>query len=570
MIRHPLPVACAALVALIAWPVSCAAQAEWWKDKPQTRVDQRIADPGGQTAARLKWDDGYIEVQAGATADAAVALNRAHARGLAADAARQLAYFKLAEIIEGVAIDGVTVVKNAVVEDQTVRSTVRALVRGARVVSEKVTENADGVWAEVVMGLLLRGPGSLSESVAGYATSRPQNAYPADQRFAVNEAYTGVVVDVSDVPFTMALAPRLVEEATGKEIFAANLIDPASFARLGAVGYAVSIGDARAHPRVGSNPLIVRAIGTAGAKNADLVLSKRDSERVAAADRAGGFLRNAAVIVARGTDRASMVAHPGTRHAFIVGVDDYGQAGTGVPPTLNYAARDARTIAGLLARGGTPRDAVTLLENASATKARVLDGLKTLRTKVRDEDTVVIFFSGHGSIGPGPDGRLHYYLVPHDGRIDKLAATGLQDDALEEAIGQLPARQIVVILDACYSGGAVGVIRPRGVTNTAAGAAPSPRPFIEASAGRVVLSASRPDQTALEDDQRGGIFTSFLLEGLGGAADTNNDGFIDVLELYQFLAPRVRDYVRQQHGQEQAPVLEVRNLSDQMVLVRRR
>ena len=85
----------------------------------------------------------------------------------------------------------------------------------------------------------------------------------------------------------------------------------------------------------------------------------------------------------------------------------------------------------------------------------------------------------------------------------------------------------------------------------------------------MVVSASRPDQPAFEDDERGGIFTSFLLEGLGGAADANNDDVVDVLELYQFVAPRVREYTRQHYQQDQAPVLEVRNLSDPIVLARR-
>jgi hypothetical protein len=545
-----------------------SAGAQWWKERAENRLDQRVVDATGQTAARLKWDDGYIEVRADAGADPAIALNRAHARGLAVDAARQLAYFKLAEIVEGVAIDGVTVVKNAIVDDQTVRSSVRATIQGARVVSENVTDSADGVWAAVVMGLRLRGSGSLSESIAGYATSRPADVYRSDQRFGVNDVYTGVVVDASDVKFSPAVAPRLLEEASNKPIFGAHVVEPAAFARQGAVGYALSLGEARRNARVGTNPLIVRAIGVAGPNNADLVLSKRDAERVAAADRTGRFLKNAGVVVVRGADRGEWTT-PRARHALVVGIDDYPQAGGGAPTALSFAARDARTVAAVLAQD-SGAGAVTLVENGAATRTRVLESLRALRDRVRDEDTVVFFFSGHGSVGTGKDGRAHYYLVPHDGRLSDLAATGLEDNELEELIGQLPARQVVVILDACYSGGAATVVRRRGVTNAAITGSPLARSLIEASAGRVVISASRPDQPAFEDDQRGGIFTSFLLEGLGGLADVNNDGAVDVLELYQFLAPRVRDYTRQNYQQDQAPVLEVRNLSDPIVLARRR
>lgn len=143
------------------------------------------------------------------------------------------------------------------------------------------------------------------------------------------------------------------------------------------------------------------------------------------------------------------------------------------------------------------------------------------------------------------------------------------DDELEELVGQLPARQVVVLLDACFSGGGTNVVRARGVTNTAVNGAPAPRPLVEATAGRVVMSASRPDQPAFEDDQRGGLFTSFLLEGLGGSADLDGDHLVTVLELYQFVAPRVRDYVRSHYQLEQTPVLEVRTLSGEIVLARR-
>jgi len=96
------------------------------------------------------------------------------------------------------------------------------------------------------------------------------------------------------------------------------------------------------------------------------------------------------------------------------------------------------------------------------------------------------------------------------------------------------------------------------------------RPLIEASAGRVVISASRPDQAAFEDDQRGGLFTSFILEGLRGPADLDGDGKVTVLELYQFVSPRVREYSRQHYQAEQTPVLEVRGLSGEIVMARRR
>ena len=558
--------ALAVLALAVASPAPAAAQ--WWKDPaPRSRLDQRITDSSGQSAGRLKWDDGYIEVQAGATADRALAFNKAHERSLALDAARQLGYFKLAEIVEGVAIDGVTVVKNAMVADQTVRSTVQARIKGAVVVSQTVKDLPDGsVWAEIVMGLRLRGGGSVTDSIAGWSAARTTDTFKADQSFRVNDTYTGLIVEASDAGFSPALAPRLVEEDTQKVVFGPGTVQLASLSQLGPVGYAATMSDGQRGGRVGANPLIVRAIGAAGGRKGDLVLSKKDAERVLAADRTGNFLGRAAVVIALGKEQRELAAQPGARHALLIGIDDY-RAGAGLSP-LAYAARDAQSLAGVLRAGGF--SGVTLLENLNATRDRIAEALRSLRGQVQEEDSVVLFFSGHGSIGTGPDGRPHYYLVPQDGQLADLRGTALMDDDLEELVGKIPARQVVVILDACYSGGGTGVIRARGVSNPAVKPPTTVRPLIEASAGRVVISASRPDQSAFEDDQRGGLFTSFILEGLRGPADLDGDGKVTVLELYQFVSPRVREYSRQHYQAEQTPVLEVRGLSGEIVMARRR
>jgi hypothetical protein len=560
-----------ALGGLVVAPPSVCAQ--WWKESPPAnRLDQRITDPSGETAGRLKWDDGYIEVKAGATADKAIALNAAHERGLALDAARQLAYFKLAEVVEGVSVDGVTVVKNAMVDDQTVRTTVQARIKGARVLNETVTTQPDGsVWAEVVMGLLIRGPDGITAPVASWAAAKPVDAFSADRGFRVNDQYTGLVIDASDTGFSPALAPRVIEEGSGKVVFGPQMVQSASLSQQGAVGYAVRMADVRDSGRVGSNPLIVHAVGDAGGRKGDLMLTRRDADRVIAADRAGGFLGKGAVVVVIGKDFHELATGQGKRHALVIGINEYRQGVGGALNKLDFAARDAEALARALSvRGGFNPGSVVLLKDQDATRTRVIESLKSLRSRVSEEDVVLIYFSGHGSMGTGNDGRGHYYLIPQDGVLTNLNGTALMDDLLEELIGQLPSRQVVIILDACYSGGGTGAIRARGAKNPTLTTPPAPRPLIEPTAGRIFMAASKPEQVAWEDDRRkGGLFTSYVIEGLSGAADRDGRGIVTALDLYQFVAPRVRDYARQQIKAEQTPILEVRGLSGEIELARR-
>jgi hypothetical protein len=565
--RRGLPVALSVIALLSAPAVVTAQGREWWKEPPESRLDQRIGDLSTTTASRVKWDDGYIEVRAAGTADRSRAFNLSRRREMAMEAARDDGYRRLAEVVEGVAVDGVTQVKNAVTQDPALRTRVQARIRGAVIVSEQTRDLADGgAAAEIVMGLRLRGAGSLAESIGPWAASRPVEPYRSDPAFRVNELYTGLLVDASDVGFLPALAPRLLEDGTGRMVFGPQMVQQAVLNQQGPVEYAAAMSDARQKGRAGANPLIVRAVASAGVYKGDLVVSPRDAARVASADRAGRFLDRAAVTVVYGKEQRALPA--GRRFALVVGTGD-DQPPAGGEGRAVHAARDARTLASLLQQSGFAAADVILLESREATRRRVLAELRRMRGRVQDEDTIVIFFSGRGSVGPAEDGRLHYYLVPYDGRLADLARTALEDDQLEEAIGNLPARQVVVLLDASFSGGDTPTIRSRSLSNPAVTTAPAVRPLVGASTGRAVLSASPPDQPAFEDDQRGGLFSSFLVEALRGAADLNGDGAITVFELFQFVSPRLGEYTRTHYQIEQRAVLEIHVLAGEIAITRR-
>lgn len=556
------------LIALLSAPAVGGAQGrEWWKEPPESRLDQRLGDPSTVTASRVKWDDGYIEVRAAGTAERSSTLNPARRREMAMGAARDDGYRRLAEVVDGLAVDGVTVVKTAVNQDAGVRARILARIRSAVVVSEQAHDLPDGgVSAEIVMGLRLRGAGSVAESIGAWAAARPVEPYRVDPTFRVHELYTGLLVDASDVGFMPALAPRLLEDGTGRMVFGPQMVQQAVLNQQGPLEYAAAMSDARQKGRAGANPLIVRAVAAVGTFKGDLVVSPRDAARVVAADRAGRFLDRAAVTVVYGKEQRALPA--GRRHALVIGAGEDQQAPSGDGRTAQ-AARDARALASLLEQSGFAAGDVILLESRDATRGRVLAELHRMRGRVQDEDTIVIFFSGRGSVGPAEDGRLHYYVVPHDGRLADLARTALVDDQLEEAIGNLPARQVVVLLDASFAGGDTPTIRSRSLNNPAVTTAPTGRPLVGASVGRAVISASPPDQPAFEDDRRGGLFSSFLVEALGGAADENGDGAVTVFELFQFVSPRLGEYTRTHYHVEQRAVLETHVRTEEIVITRR-
>jgi len=76
------------------------------------------------------------------------------------------------------------------------------------------------------------------------------------------------------------------------------------------------------------------------------------------------------------------------------------------------------------------------------------------------------------------------------------------------------------------------------------------------SRGRVVITASGPNEVALESPDLGhGIFTYYLLEGLAGKADRNGDGLVTVSELYEYVEDQV-DRKAREAGGRQRPLMK--------------
>jgi len=70
------------------------------------------------------------------------------------------------------------------------------------------------------------------------------------------------------------------------------------------------------------------------------------------------------------------------------------------------------------------------------------------------------------------------------------------------------------------------------------------------------MTASRPNEVSLEMAELGhGLFTYYLLQGLGGAADLNRDGIVSLQELYEYVEQEVTRTSRALGG-NQHPVLK--------------
>ncbi len=249
------------------------------------------------------------------------------------------------------------------------------------------------------------------------------------------------------------------------------------------------------------------------------------------------------------------------RWAVVIGVGNYESPDV---PRLRYTVPDAEAVYDVLTGpGGFKKEHVLLITDKTEKKPTYRNLKWALGTflarSAKKDDTVLIYFAGHGA--PEVDQRgverdgLSKYLVPTDAEPDDLYSTALPMDELQTIFGRLEAERVIVFLDSCYSGAAGG--RTFASKKTRAGHVDEL--FLErlASAkGRAIVTASRPAEVSIELAELGhGIFTYYLVQGLQGAADLNKDGIVTLQELYEYVEQQVTRKSRAVGG-NQHPVMK--------------
>lgn len=234
-------------------------------------------------------------------------------------------------------------------------------------------------------------------------------------------------------------------------------------------------------------------------------------------------------------------------YAIVVGIEKYQQIG--IPP-VEYANRDAEAVKNYLtqAMGFDPAN-VVLLQNEAATKTTLDKYLGPwLRNHASKKSRVFIYFAGHGA--PNPE-TGEGFLVPYDGDPNYTEVTALPIKALYETLAKLPAANVTVALDACFSGRGQRSLIAKG-TRAFANVVKFPAAI---GPNTVVLTATGGGQVStFYPDGRHGLFTYFLLKGLQGGADADKNGMITTKELFSYLKPTVEREARKQNI-EQIPTL---------------
>jgi len=141
--------------------------------------------------------------------------------------------------------------------------------------------------------------------------------------------------------------------------------------------------------------------------------------------------------------------------AVLIGVDNYAD---GRIPKLGNAVKDVRAVSTTLAQSLGYETVV--LENPG--KATIFRALNQLAAQVGPNDSVVVYYAGHGErvekTGLG-------YWQPADADASR-PETWISNADIDRLLRQLPAQQLAMVSDSCYSGSLVSGDRIRGVATT--------------------------------------------------------------------------------------------------------
>lgn len=253
--------------------------------------------------------------------------------------------------------------------------------------------------------------------------------------------------------------------------------------------------------------------------NRDGLKSKDDTAHVRA--EVGGRRRGAAYVIAVGVN---VYSNPDYRLRYAApDAEDFGaEAGRRLKELGVYSAVEVITLRDEQAVGANILAALGRLGRVAgapppAPPPPVAEMLERIRP-AEPEDTVIIFFSGHGTAQGD-----RFYLLPHDlgytGRRTELderglatiLAHGISDLRLEEALRGVDAGTILLVIDACNSGQALEAEEKRRGPLNSKGLAQ-----LAYEKGMYVLTASQGYQAAWEMSELGhGLLTyALVVEGL--------------------------------------------------------
>ena len=206
--------------------------------------------------------------------------------------ARARARENLVDLIKQVNFDGRTV-NELMVSDRLVESRIESLVSSAfqqgeiEYLEEKQIAIALAVKMSSLAEILVDADGYLKENISQPAYLKTRSAVPKSERIS------GIVIDARNVYHIPAMVPKIFNEDYNL-VYGPRHYTRSRSVNRGPIGYAHSMDDRNVSQRVGSNPLVIEAVGSL---DDDVYITSMDAEKVRSAEKSFGVLSNCRVML---------------------------------------------------------------------------------------------------------------------------------------------------------------------------------------------------------------------------------------------------------------------------------
>lgn len=248
----------------------------------------------------------------------------------------------------------------------------------------------------------------------------------------------------------------------------------------------------------------------------------------------------------------------GRYRALIIGVDTYRDPRL---PKLKSPVEDARTLAKLLEKGYGFQ--VELLTNP--TRYQVMTALSAYHTKLTDQDNFLLYFAGHGTLIEG-GAIVRGQWLPSDAEKTS-SANWLSSVEITDHVSILPAKQVLVIADSCYSGALTRSAMARLESGTSDKARQNWLKLMAGKRSRTVLTSGGVAPVLDAGEGKHSVFAKALLDVLEA-----NNGVLETQRLYREVAARVAlaaERYRFEQIPEYAPIQHAGHEAGDFFFVRR-
>ena len=226
-------------------------------------------------------------------------------------------------------------------------------------------------------------------------------------------------------------------------------------------------------------------------------------------------------------------------------------------PRVEYAHRDLEMMKQYVIRAmGFSAKNIILEKDATRGTFETIFGNKDqprgklARFVRRGESRVFVYYVGHGApaanTGEG-------YFVPVDADPNYISTAGYPVSVFYRNLKKLPAKELVVVLDTCFSGRTEsGLI----VKNISPALLTIQETAVKIKNGAVLASSQGNQFSSWYPEKQHSLYTYYFLKGLQGDADANKDRRVTIGELNHYLQGEVPYWAGRINGQDQMPKME--------------